>query len=245
MNKSIIGTLATLTASFWMLSPAQANEETGVSCPAGTQAEITNGNKKLKCSVQKTYRLDSICSPLTLTGPSSSVVMRPEGRDQCAPLIKGNVVNAQMAPPLPGYPSADRFVLVINPTGPDHFEAQVKEYHYPTGGPIYLGDKSKGVDCPAGYDGDAVGGGRGIRCDKQDGGLRAADCDFGWTLRRDDNGNQDRCLGINTGPTKPAGMTKVQLDLENALGSVKWKLHKNTGADQWERIVFAFPNSHN
>jgi hypothetical protein len=135
---------------------------------------------------------------------------------------------------------------VANPSGPDKFVATVHEFSFPQGN-LYVGDASAGVVCPAGFDGDKVHSGRGIRCDKYDGSPRSADCDgiVGWEWKRDFNGAEDRCRNIvtgETGSTKPEGMTKVQHDIERASDDVGWILSKKAGArDTWQRKVYKFP----
>jgi hypothetical protein len=103
------------------------------------------------------------------------------------------------------------------------------------------------VVCPAGFDGDKVFGGRGIRCDKLDGSPRSADCDgiVGWEWKRDLAGAEARCRNIvtgATGPTKPDGMTKIQHDLVRESDEIGWVLNKISGArDTWQRKVYRFP----
>lgn len=256
MKNLVSSLVAVLSTTVCLVTSAQANEVTGVRCPAGTDAEISNGNKTLKCSKNKTYRLASICSPVAF-GPSgmtanTRIVMEPQGLDQCKAVVTGIAAPSVMAPPLPGYPPANKFSRVVKASTPDEFVATVKEYAYPEGGPLYtLGDKSKGVVCPSGFDGDRRFEGRGIRCDKVEGQARLADCDFGWTWSGTHRGDgKDVCIGVNgVGPTKPQGMTKVQFDVEDALPSVKWHLDVNAGSggaggasnDRWKKKVYAFP----
>jgi len=250
MKTPYIATLGFLAASLWMSTAAHANEVTGVTCPSGFTATTSNGDKKLTCSVNKTYTRQSICSPIVFNGilPTAklNVVMQPSGSDKCLAVVSGKTTSSVMEPPLPGMPEAKTFRRVVSGSGPDRFEATVTEYAFPQGATLpYIGDAAKGVSCPSGYDGDKRSDGRGIRCDKIDRNNVAADCDFGWTLRVDDLGrNEDKCIGINgPGPTKPRGMTKVQFDIENALPQVKWHLAKNNGSDKWKKKLYAFPRA--
>ena len=248
MKANLFTVLCALAASLCIIAPAKANEQAGVKCPDGTKSEITNGNKHLTCSKQVTYKLASICSPIVfrtiLPSFTGNIVMEPTGRDQCLAVGTGTKTNAVMAPPQLGMPAADKFHIVINQSGPDHFEAVVSEFFFPQGALIpYVGDKSKGVSCPAGFDGDVKFDGKGIRCDKIVRDQVSADCDFGFTLRQDDRGNEDRCLGISEGPTKPKGITFIQLQAENALPNIQWFLRKANGADSWQKKSFAFPNA--
>lgn len=250
MKTRYIATVGFLAASLWMQTAAHANEVTGVTCPAGSTATISNGDKKLTCSVTKTYTLDSICSPLVfksiLPTVGLNVVMQPAGSDKCLAVVSGKTSPSVMAPPLPGMPAASEFHRVVNNSGPDRFEATVREYSFPEGATLpYVGDASNGVSCPSGYDGDKRPDGKGIRCDKVERNNVQADCDFGWTLRVDDQGRDtDKCIGINgVGPTKPRGISKVQFDLEDALPNVKWHLDVNNGADKWKKKLYAFPHA--
>ena len=230
---------------------AHANEQEGVKCRAGYEATITDGNRHLTCSSPRTFTLGSVCSPLTFSQagiplpPNTNIIMQPSGQDTCLAVGVGKSTPSQMTPPLPGYPAASAFQRVVVANGPDRFEAKVIEYAFPERGPVYLGNPSKGVRCASGYDGDVKFDGKGIRCDKNDGPPKTADCDIGWTVDRDRNGKEDRCLGLNEGPTKPQGMTKIQHDFDRALGNVGWLLDKNPGSDRWQRKVYVFPAASN
>lgn len=254
-------TLATaLAATLIVAAPARAGQQQGVKCPDGFSAQISNDNRKLVCS--RRYTLQSVCSPAVFAASglkfNGNVVMDPVGRDggidQCFAVGAGRKVDSVMSPPLPGYPALDTFERKKHPTGPDTFESSKIEYAFPVSGPGYVGDASKGVQCPAGYDGDPRFNGRGIRCDKNDGPPKTADCDglhagivsVGWRLDVDKRGKEDRCVpsaGGSDGPTKPEGMTKVQHDAERALNNVGWVLKDRDGRDQWQRKVYAWPKS--
>lgn len=253
----IAGLIATSTL---LAAPAHAGRQQGVKCPDGFDAQISNGNRKLVCS--RPYRLASICPPAVFEAKGiklgSNIVMDPVGRDggidQCLAVGAGSKVDSVMSPPLPGYPPLSTFKRIKNPTGPDVFESSVTEYAFPEGGPTYVGDASKGVQCPAGYDGDKRFNGRGIRCDKHDGPPKLADCDgahagivsVGWKLEVDRRGNEDRCVpsaGGADGPTKPEGMPKVVFDRDRGANDVGWLLIDRKGRDQWQRKVYEYPKS--
>lgn len=262
MNKLLI--LVPVVAAIGMAAPAaHAGAQQGVKCPSGFDAVISDGNKKLVCRTTKRYELMSICSPVVFTSsglklPTGNIVMDPVGRDggkdQCLAVITGAKVDAVASPLLPGYPPLSAFEFQKNPTTPDKWVATRTEYAFPTGTTYPVGNPANGVSCPAGYDGDKVFDGRGIRCDKLDGSPKPADCDgvaagpvaIGWRWERDHVGSEDRCVPMGTGdhgPTKPQGMTKVQLDLERASDEIGWILDKNSGArDTWQRKVYRFPN---
>lgn len=249
---------AALAAICLLAAPcAYAGAQQGVRCPSGFAAEISDANKKLVCRKTANYELASICSPLAFSAKgisvSGNVVMEPTGSDMCLATVTGNKVASVAAPPPPNYPPISAFTRQINASGPDKFVASRAEYAYPEAGPVYVGDSSKGVSCPSGYDGDKVFDGRGIRCDKLDGAPKPADCDgiaagpvaLGWKWEQDRVGAEDRCVPMGTGdhgPTKPQGMTKVQHDAERASDSIGWILNKRSGArDTWQRKVYAFP----
>jgi hypothetical protein len=199
-----------------------AGEQQGVQCPSGFEAHLSNGNKKLTCSRERVFHLASICSPVAFTSQgkvaqlNTNITMDPTDKDQCLATVTGAKVYSVMAPPQPGYPDASMFTRKTNPSGPDVFEAKVVEFAFPTGSTFpYVGNAVNGVSCPSGYDGDSRFNGRGIRCDKLDGAPKNADCDFPWSILRDDQGNRDTCILNNQrGETKPQGMTHIQLDVE-------------------------------
>jgi hypothetical protein len=249
-----------VAATLVMPAPAHAGEQQGVRCPDGFEAHVSDGNRKLVCS--RRYTLQSICSPAVFAAPgvkfNANVVMDPVGRDggvdQCLAVGTGKKVDSVMSPPLPGYPALATFERKKHPTGPDRFESSQTEYAFPVGGPDFIGDARKGVQCPSGFDGDKRFEGRGIRCDRNDGAPRRADCDgvqagivsIGWELKVDRRSHEDRCVPSGSGsdgPTKPEGMTKVQHDAERALDNIGWVLKDRDGRDQWQRKVYAYPKS--
>lgn len=172
---------------------AHASEQDGVTCEAGSQASLVNG--VLTCKKQKV--LASICSPLAFGSTlkvSSAVVMDPVGRggiDQCLAVVTGAKVDSQMQPPTPGIdPPASAFHRVINATTPDTFVADV--FVYPQGA-LYVGDASRGVKCPSGFNAVGINGNRGLRCETVV--VKRAGCDSGWTIER--HSGRDLCI-INT-----------------------------------------------
>ncbi len=255
-----LAVIATAVAATFAAGPAHAGKQQGVKCPDGFNAQISNDNRKLQCS--RRYTLQSICSPAVLAASglrfNGNVVMDPVGRDggidQCLAVGTGKKVDSVMSPPLPGYPALATFDRKKHPTGPDTFESSTIEYAFPVDGRAYLGDASKGVQCPAGYDGDKRFNGRGIRCDKYEGEPKRADCDglhvgivsIGWELSVDRRGNEDRCVqtGSNqSDPTKPEGLPGAVFQAERASDDIGWLLRERNGRDQWQRKVYAWPTS--
>lgn len=253
-----IGAIATAVAATVIAPPAHAGEQQGVQCPDGFDAHITNDNRKLVCSRTAQYAVKPICSPLVFSAKgiqiSGNVTLDTRDADKCLATVSGQTIEPQFT----GMPVGTTNYTVrrtrMDPTGPDSFVATVTEHAFPQGGPVYRGDASKGVQCDAGFDGDKRFNGRGIRCDKNDGPPKTADCDgvhagivsIGWRLDVDKRGKEDRCVPSasgSDGPTKPEGMTKVQHDAERALDSVGWVLKARDGRDQWQRKVYAWPKS--
>ena len=218
----------------WQLTGqiASAGEQDGVQCPSAFAAEISDSNRALKCVKKAAYRLKSVCHGFDLLTES--------GTDDCFGIERGNHYPSIPALGLPGTPPASEFRRIINKTGIDEFVAD--DFRWPVKLPPYSGDPSKGVRCASGWDGDEEFSGDGIRCDKYQGSPIEADCDFGWTVDRDRLGQEDRCLGVNEGPTKPMGMTKVQFDVERALPTVGWVLDKRSGTDLWRKKVYRYPD---
>lgn len=260
--RSALTLIAVTTAACFASPAAFAGPQQGVKCPSGYSATITDSNKKLVCSRNKTYELASICSPLAFSNQgitvSGNIVMEPNDPtgDKCLAVVTGQKVASVMAPPLPGYPAPSAFKRVNNASGPDKFVAAVTEYAFPEGRLTpYVGNAGSGVRCASGWDGDKVYDGKGIRCDKLDGAPKLADCDgiaagpvaLGWKWQQDHVGAEDRCLPMGTGdhgPTKPQGMTKVQFDADRARDDAGWVLNKKSGArDTWQRKVYAFPTN--
>lgn len=217
-----------------------ASEQQGVQCPSGYSAEVSNSNRTLKCSKNKTYTLTAICPP-------QSAPMDAKGEDRCLPLVSGSVRPSIMPPlpTLPGFPPTSCFRRVVIANAADNFVCQGKEYVFPQGA-IYnpLHKPANGVQCPSSYDGDRQGS-NGIRCLKKDGSEKNSSCDIGWTRQNDQRGNEDRCLGLNNGPTIPDGYTKILFDAERARGDISWRLDIKSGRDKWQKYKFAYPASSN
>ncbi|KNZ32596.1 MAG: hypothetical protein AD742_10955 [Methylibium sp. NZG] len=249
-NTSFGLTAIAATTVLWLAAPtaAQAGEQQGVRCPSGSTADIGSNNRTLKCAKVETINRDAMCVGITVSNQGDvKQNLRLEhvtaGRDVCK-VPGGTATSPVTFLPLPGDPPASSFTQVEQ-AGKDVFRATKNVYVFPERGPIYnpLHNASLGVACPAGYDGDPVFDGKGIRCDKRDGSPKTADCDFGFTREPDQRGNEDRCLGLHNGPTKPRGMTKIQHDLERDSDRISWYLNENVGQDTWQRKVYAFPNS--
>lgn len=248
MNRFVLRSLLAAAATACAAGPVLAGPQQGVTCPSGFDALIPDGNRKLVCRKVVRFERDAVCLPThQLTDRGTAV-------DQCVVKVPNTNVQHTMPPTampivtLPGQQVVEPLKQVPTPNAPDKFVAVVHEFAFPKGNPYpYVGDASKGVGCPSGYDGDKVSDGRGIRCDKLDGAPKSADCDgiVGWEWKQDLAGAEDRCRNIvtgATGPTKPTGMTKIQHDAERASDDVGWVLNKRSGArDTWQRKVYAFP----
>lgn len=239
MKPALALSVAFLALEFVPAEPAQAGEPEGVWCPTGFTAQITNSNRALKC-----VRVDGIV--LGSTCPKGAgMTAGAGGLDTCVwSAALGGIPKSPepswMSGGLPWHPPASSFRRIIRSgSGDDTFVAT--DFRFPEGGPIYVGNPASGVSCPSGFDGDVRYNGLGIRCDRNSGGPKEADCDPGWIVDRDRNGKEDRCLGINEGPTKAMGMTKIQFDIDRAQSSVAWILDKRTGTDLWQRRQYAYP----
>jgi hypothetical protein len=224
---------------------AQAGEQDGVTCDANSQATLVNG--VLKCSKQKV--LASICSPLAFGSTlkvSSAVVMDPVGRngiDQCLAVVTGAKVDSQMQPPTPGIdPPVSAFHRVINSTQPDTFVAT--QFVYPIGA-IFVGDASRGVACPSGFNAVGINGGRGLRCEKVQ--VERAGCDAGWTIER--HSGRDLCI-MNTLVGRLEGNYTIpeNVGYTGLIGNPEthgWNLDKDHSGttDYWvsEQKTFKFP----
>jgi hypothetical protein len=252
LNILLTGALA--TAGMSVTETASANEQTGVQCPANFDAEINLTSKTLKCksTTVKEYRLASICSPVAFSNAGiqlrAGVVMQSQGSDTCLAVGTGRTLPSLMQPPFPGNPAASQFTRVVSPGDVDVFTASVHEYVFPEGASYGVGNPAKGVTCEGSFTAIAKSDNNGIVCKKytQE---RSADCDFGWRHLPDTNGNRDLCgatlPGTSDGPTKPRGMTKAQLDVDNLFGNVEWKLFARSGADLWKKGEFQFPHHNN
>lgn len=243
-------TAITAATALWLAVPgsAHAGQQQGVQCPSGSTAIIGTDNKSLKCSKVETIERDAQCLALNVNkqgslDPNVRIEHVTAGKDVCK-VPGGTATSPAQFIPLPGDPPVASFRQIEQP-GKDVFRATRTVFVFPEKGPIYnpLHNAANGVTCPAGYDGDRVFDGKGIRCDKLDGSPRNGDCDIGFTRVADRKGNEDRCLGLNEGPTKPRGMTFVQHQLERESDQIGWVLNAPAGQDTWQRKVYAFPNS--
>ena len=185
---------ATLVAATWATLPAaHANTPAeGVKCPAGTTAQLSNGDRKLVCRFEERIERASVCSPVVFQNNgdinlNQRIELITAGSDTCRAVSTGAVAPPQ-ALLLPG-DDASQFRREVRP-GADVFVRVKTSFKFPEGGPVYLGDASKGVVCPSGFDGDPSFSGRGLRCDRRE--LRMAVCDVGWTVER--NAGTDRCF---------------------------------------------------
>jgi hypothetical protein len=196
-RQTLIHLAAVLTLAAAAMPAAQANTTAeGVKCPTGTTARLSNGDRKLVCETEARVERASVCSPLVFKNNgdvnlNTRIEPQLSGSDSC---VARNTAGAVVAT----QPSQALFLPGDDPTqfrrevraGADVFVATKKAYRFPEGGPVYLGDASKGVTCPAGFDGDASFGGKGMRCDRRE--LRKAMCDVGWTIDR--NSGTDKCF---------------------------------------------------
>lgn len=185
---------ATLVAAAWATMPAaHANTPAeGVKCPAGTSARLLDNDRKLVCAFEERIERASVCSPVVFKNNgdinlNQRIELITAGSDTCRAVSTGATAPSQ-ALLLPGDDAA-QFRREVR-AGADVFVRTKTSYRFPEGGPVYLGDASKGVVCPSGFDGDARFSGRGLRCDRRE--VRRAVCDIGWTVDR--NAGTDRCF---------------------------------------------------
>lgn len=196
-KQTLIHIAAVLTLAAAAMPAAHANTTAeGVKCPTGTTAKLSNGDRKLVCETEERVERLSVCSPVVFKNNGGiDLNFRIEtvlaGSDTCvARNTAGTVIASAPSQPvfLPG-DDPTQFRREVRP-GADVFVATKKAYRFPVGGPVYVGDASKGVTCPAGFDGDPSFGGQGMRCDRRE--LRKATCDVGWTVDR--NPGKDGCF---------------------------------------------------
>jgi hypothetical protein len=192
MNKPLLLKLAAALAVMGAIPLAHASEQDGVSCSSGAEAEVSGG--VLRCERTRRVELESICSPAAFSAAgvtvNTNITMDPIGRDQCLATVTGQKVPSVMRPPVPGVdPPSGAFRREVNASGPDKFVATQVSFEFPTKLPPYLGDASRGVRCPSGFETAVVNNGRGIRCERSV--ERRAICDGGFTVDR--NPGRDLC----------------------------------------------------
>ena len=245
---------AALITSGWLMVPAaQANTaQQGVKCPSGSTVKISDGNKHLVCEAEERVERASVCSGVIFKGNGDiTLTQRIElintGSDVCRGVTTGATQPSQILP-LPG-DNINDFHREVRANANDVFVRTKKVYKFPEGGPVYIGDASHGVQCEAGYDGDVMFDGKGIRCDRRE--YRKATCDIGWTF--DPNPGTDKCfiektvfgnkVRVDGQYTIPEGTTGVVGNPEQ-LG---WDLKKdhNGNRDYWAREGkdYRFPKS--
>lgn len=189
---SLTAIAAAFTLAVLATPAAHANTAAeGVQCPSGTTAKLSNNDRKLVCEFQERIERASVCSPLVFKNNgdinlNQRIDLIEAGSDTCKAVSTGAVAPSQ-ALLLPG-DDASQFRREVRP-GKDVFVRVKLSHKFPTGGPVYLGDASKGVTCPTGFDGDARFGGQGMRCDRRE--YRKATCDIGWSMDR--NPGTDKC----------------------------------------------------
>lgn len=243
---------AAFVLAFLATPAAQANTTAqGVKCPANTTAKLSNDDRKLVCEFQERIERASVCSPVVFKNNGDiNLNQRIEhieaGSDTCRAVTTGAVQPSQ-ALLLPG-DDASKFQREVRP-GKDVFVQIKTSYKFPEGGPIYLGDASRGVVCPSGFDGDAVFGGKGLRCDRRE--LKVATCDIGWTVDR--NNGTDKCfmekvvfgnrIRVDGQYTIPQGTTGLTGNPETHGWNLKRDHSGNT--DYWakEAMDYRFPQS--
>lgn len=196
-KQTLIHIAAVLTLAAAAAPAAHANTAAeGVKCPTGTTAKLSNNDRKLVCEGEERVERASVCSPVVFRNNgdinlNTRIDHVKAGSDTC---VARNTAGAAIATQpsqallLPG-DDPTQFRREVRPDG-DVFVAIRKAYRFPQGGPVYLGDASKGVSCPTGFDGDAKFGGQGMRCDRRE--YRKASCDIGWQMDR--NAGTDKCF---------------------------------------------------
>lgn len=250
-KQTLVHIAAAITASWLMIPAAQANTtQQGVKCPSGSTAHISNGNKHLVCTAEERIERASVCSGVVFKtngdiNLNQRIEMIATGSDVCRGVTTGATQPSQ-ALLLPGDNLAD-FHREVRANAADVFVRIKAIYKFPEGGPVYVGDASKGVQCEAGFDGDAMFDGKGIRCDRRE--YRKAVCDIGWTIDR--NNGRDKCfieqtvfgnkVRVDGQYTIPEGTTGVLGNPENLGWDLKQDHSGNT--DYWAKEAkdYAFP----
>ena len=192
-TRTLTAAAAAFTLALLATPAAHANTPAeGVKCPSGTTAKLSSGDRKLVCEFEERIERASVCSPVVFkTNGDINLNQRIDhieaGSDTCRSVTTGAIQPSQ-ALLLPGDNPA-QFKREVRDAGKDVFVRTKISYRFPVGGPVYVGDASKGVSCPSGYDGDARFSGQGMRCDRRE--YRKATCDIGWSMDR--NSGSDKC----------------------------------------------------
>ena len=238
--KKVIFKFATVAVFLTSSSSLYASASNGVIC-TGTTPEYRNSVLKCSTTSTRTYTLGSMCPPINRP---LNIVMNSRGRDTCSAVLSGNRVTSAKTPPLPGYPSINRFRRVVSNTRVDKFVAEVtsKNYKHPRG-KRYTHNARQGVTCSRGYSPRYTRG--RLTCKKST--VKHATCDIGWRLEvrpnRNSSSKKDVCvmrtpLGAVTGNyTIPAGTT-------GATGNPSrygWRLKTRDGRDNWEKVKYKYP----
>lgn len=249
-KQTLVHVAAVIAISAAIVPAAQANTTAeGVKCPSGTTARLSNSDRKLVCEFQERIERASVCSGIVFKSNgdinlNQRIDMIEAGSDTCRAVTTGATAPSQ-ALLLPG-DVASQFQREVRP-GKDVFVRIKTSYKFPEGGPIYVGDASKGVVCEAGFDGDSRFDGRGMRCDRRE--HRKAVCDIGWTIDR--NNGRDKCfieqvvfgnkVRVDGQFTIPEGTTGLAGNPESHGWDLKQDHSGNT--DYWakEAIEYRFP----
>jgi hypothetical protein len=222
----------------------------GVKCPANTTARLSNNDRKLVCEFQERIERASVCSPVVFKNNgdinlNTRIELLTAGSDTCRTATGATAPSQALL--LPG-DVASQFVREVR-AGADVFVRTKTSYAFPEGGPLYLGDASKGVTCATGFDGDARFSGRGLRCDRRE--LRQATCDVGWTMDR--NTGTDKCFIEKTvfgNKVRVDGQYTIPQGLTGLLGNPEthgWDLRRDHqgSVDFWAKEAkdYRFPVS--
>ncbi len=250
-KQTLIAVAAVLTLAAAAMPAAHANTPAeGVKCPVNTTAKLSNNDRKLVCEFEERIERASVCSPLVFKNNgdinlNTRIEHLTAGSDTCRTASGATAPSQALL--LPG-DVASQFQREVR-AGADVFVRTKTSFKFPEGGPIYVGDASKGVTCPSGFDGDPKFGGKGMRCDRRE--VRIASCDIGWTIDR--NTGTDKCfmeqvvfgnrVRVDGQFTIPSGTTGLTGNPE----SHGWDLKKDHSGnvDYWSKEAqdFRFPVS--
>ena len=250
--RRLVHLAAVLTLAAAAAPSAQANTAAeGVKCPVNTTARLSNDDRKLVCEFQERIERQSVCSPVVFKNNgdinlNTRITHLTSGSDTCRTVTGATAPSQALL--LPG-DVASQFVREVRANGADVFVRTKTRYAFPEGGPVYVGDASKGVTCAAGFDGDARFNGRGLRCDRRE--LRRASCDIGWTIDR--NTGTDKCFMeqiVFGNKVRVDGQYTVPQGLTGLLGNPEthgWDLRRDHqgSVDFWAKEAkdYRFPQS--